>query len=110
MHLSERLHKGHDTSAFKSSKEPLDTWLQLHALNVAAKRIGSTFVWHENGVVVAYHTLSAHLLTNGAVPRNISRGDPDQIPPHCWPGSHWLKSCTVRGWAGSFSPRPWAGS
>lgn len=80
MYLSERLHKGHDTSAFKSGKEPLDSWLQLHALNAAAKRIGSTFVWHDGGVVVAYYTLSAHLLIRDAVPRNIGRGDPDQIP------------------------------
>lgn len=80
MYEAEQLDAGHNTSAFESGKEPLDSWLQHYALNAAAKRVSSTFVWHDRARVVAYFTLSAHLIVRDEVPRKLGRGDPDQIP------------------------------
>ena len=79
MYLSERLHKGHDTSAFKSGKEPS---IRGSSCTRSTQRRADwvDFGWHDGGVVIAYYTLIAHLLTRDVAPRHIGRGDPDQIP------------------------------
>lgn len=64
------------------SGEPvLDTWLRDHARSTEARRTGRTFVWADDaGDVVAYYTVSAHLLTRTALPPALGRGNPAEIP------------------------------
>lgn len=58
----------------------LDAWLHEHALAVQASRTGRTFVWNNDGVVVAYYTLAAHRVARDLLPARLGRGSPDQIP------------------------------
>jgi len=58
----------------------LDEWLHEHALGVQASRTGRTFVWHDDGRVVAYYTLAAHRVARDLLPARLGRGSPDQIP------------------------------
>ncbi|GIF75523.1 GNAT family N-acetyltransferase [Asanoa siamensis] len=76
----EPLHDRHDRDRFESGKPELDGWLRAHALTVEARRTGRTFVWHDNGRVVGYYTLAAHLIVREGLPRSIGRGNPTQIP------------------------------
>jgi GNAT superfamily N-acetyltransferase len=72
----------HDCSGFSSGHSTLDGWLRDHAVTADAKRQGRTYVWHRPGdtAVVAYFTLSPHLLQRAELPRRLGRGDPDRIP------------------------------
>jgi GNAT superfamily N-acetyltransferase len=78
--VSEAIGEQHDTSHFDSGKPDLDNWLQQHARTTEARRTGRTFAWHEDGQVVAYYTIAAHLLVREDLPRPLGRGDPGQIP------------------------------
>lgn len=78
--VSEAIAESHSTSQFDCGKPELDTWLRLHAQTTEARRTGRTFVWHEDGRVVAYYTLAAHLLVRDELPRTLARGNPNQIP------------------------------
>jgi GNAT superfamily N-acetyltransferase len=78
--ISEALGEHHDTRHFDSSKPSLDTWLQQHARTTEARRTGRSFVWQDDGRVVAYYTIAAHLLVRDDLPRALGRGNPAQIP------------------------------
>lgn len=79
-YVSEALQAAHDVSTFDSGKPDLDTWLHQHALATEARRTGRTFVWTDDGHVVAYYTIAAHLIVRDDLPRNLGRGNPVQIP------------------------------
>ena len=78
--VSEALGEHHETGFFDSSKPNLGTWLQQHALTTEARRTGRTFVWSDEGRVVAYYTIAAHLIIREDLPRALGRGNPVQIP------------------------------
>lgn len=76
-----RLDEAHDLEGFRSGRPELDDWLARHALDADARRTARTFVWHRGDrVVVAYYTLTAHLLQPERLPRSMGRGGPHQIP------------------------------
>jgi len=78
---SEELREHHDRSRFDSGNADIDRWLRDHALHASAMNTGRTFVWHAgDGLVVAYFTLAAHLVSKEAVPRRVGRGSPSVIP------------------------------
>jgi len=69
-----------DLSGFSSGNADLDRWLVEFARTAEAKRVSRSFVWTERGEVVAYYTISAHLLQRDALPARLGRGNPSQIP------------------------------
>lgn len=78
---SEELREHHDRSRFDSGNADLDRWLRDHALHASAMNTGRTFVWHAgDGIVVAYFTLAAHLVSKETVPTRVGRGSPSVIP------------------------------
>lgn len=78
--VSQALNEQHDSSYFDSGQPELDTWLQQHALTTEARRTGRTFVWLDDGRIVAYYTIAAHLIVRDDLPRALGRGNPAQIP------------------------------
>jgi GNAT superfamily N-acetyltransferase len=79
--ISEALGQTHLLRAFDSGEPMLDTWLRNSAAQAAAVRTAKTFVWHRgDGVVVAYFSLAAHLLTRETLPKKVGRGAPESIP------------------------------
>jgi GNAT superfamily N-acetyltransferase len=79
--VSEALGDHHDLSTFASGQPSLDTWLAEHARGAEARRVARTFVWHDgDSVVVAYYTLTAHVLARDQLPRSLGRGSPERIP------------------------------
>lgn len=71
----EALRDEHHRESFASSQEPLDRWLIDHALSSQARRTARTFVWHlGDRRVIAYYSLTAHLLQREQLPRAIGRG------------------------------------
>jgi GNAT superfamily N-acetyltransferase len=79
--VAEQLSDAHDLGEFGSGQPELDRWLVEHALDTASRRTARTFVWHRGDrVVVAYYSLTAHLLQQGELPRSLGRGGPRQIP------------------------------
>jgi len=81
-YVSTALTQQHDCSGFDSGQPSLDSWLRDNALVMALKRTGRTFVWVEpaTATVVAYYTLSAHLIQRDSLTRRLGRGHPEQIP------------------------------
>jgi GNAT superfamily N-acetyltransferase len=78
---SERLTTIHDLSAFCCGNDILDAWLREHAVTSQAKRTSVSYVWTADKTnVVAYYSLAPHLIERAALPRHVSRGDPQQIP------------------------------
>jgi GNAT superfamily N-acetyltransferase len=78
---SEHLGEAHDLTLFDSGEPALDAWLRDSARGVEARRVGRTFVWHSGDhVVVAYYTLTAHVIERATYPWAVGRGSPDQIP------------------------------
>lgn len=77
----EQLSAAHRVDEFASGQPELDRWLAQHALDAAARRTARTFVWHRgDSNVVAYYSLTAHLLQREDLPRSLGRGGPAQIP------------------------------
>ncbi|MEO7198346.1 MAG: GNAT family N-acetyltransferase [Solirubrobacterales bacterium] len=78
---SEELREHHDRSRFDSGNADLGRSLGDHALHVRAMQAGRTFVWHAgDGIVVAYFTLAAHLVSKEAVPPPAGGSSPSVIP------------------------------
>ncbi len=67
-------------SQFGSGRPDLDRWLKQHAVSTEARRTGRTFVWQDDGRVVAYYTIAAHVLVRDGLPKALGRGNPAQIP------------------------------
>lgn len=79
--LAEQLSEAHELGEFDSGRPELDEWLKKHALSAGARRTARTFVWHRGDcVVLAYYSLSAHLLEREELPRALGHGAPRQIP------------------------------
>jgi GNAT superfamily N-acetyltransferase len=79
--VAEQLSDAHQLGEFGSGQPDLDRWLAGHALDAATRRTARTFVWHRGDrVVVAYYSLTAHLLQCVELPRSLGRGGLRQIP------------------------------
>lgn len=79
--FAEQLSEAHELGGFDSGRPELDEWLIEHALGAAARRTARTFIWHRGDrVVVAYYSLSAHLLQREELPRALGHGAPRQVP------------------------------
>lgn len=79
--ISERLHGGHVLSSFGCGREPLDRWLRDSATRGDVQDTGRTFVWHEgDGVVLAYFTLTGHVLHRDDLAKSQARSLPAEIP------------------------------
>ena len=77
---SQPLGDDHDLTSFTSGNAELDRWLIEFARTAEAKRVSRTFVWTDHGDVVAYYSISAHLLQRDDLPTKLGRGNPTQIP------------------------------
>ncbi|MGH2858033.1 MAG: GNAT family N-acetyltransferase [Solirubrobacteraceae bacterium] len=79
---SERLSAEHDLEAFNCGQAALDTWLRRAARHADAANTGRTFVWVGPGssTVMAYFTLTAHLVRRVDLSVRVGRGSPDVIP------------------------------
>jgi predicted N-acetyltransferase YhbS len=71
----------HHLDALDSGEPYLDQWLQQHAASAEARRVSRTFVWvNDEDVVVAYYSLSGHILVRDQIPKSLGRGMPVEIP------------------------------
>lgn len=77
--VSRHLHADDDLSTFASGQPALDEWMRSFAHHAEAIRSGRTWVWTQHDSVVAYFTLSGHVIEREALPRRVGRGSPDRI-------------------------------
>lgn len=70
----------HDTAAFSSGVETLDTWLKRRAMKNQATGASRTFVVCEGSRVVAYYALASSAITVDEAPGRFRRNMPDPIP------------------------------
>lgn len=71
----------HSTDRFGCGKPELDLWLRESALHAERNRTCRTFGWaDDDGEVVAYYSLAAHLLRRDGISRRLGRGSPNEIP------------------------------
>lgn len=74
----------HQTSAFDSGEADLDTWLRTEGLAAQKKGTSRVFVLTEDTDpdhhVLAYYTLSAHLIDREELTSRLGRGMPAQLP------------------------------
>lgn len=78
---SERLDAdSHDLLTFTCGEESLDRWLRDQALAATKRGTARTWVWTDDGNVVAYYALAAHKVVRAEVPANVGRGGPAEIP------------------------------
>lgn len=79
--ISEALGPAHVLSEFDSGQSALDVWLRKSSAHALAMRVAKTFVWHSGDrVVLAYFSLSAHLVVRHTLPKKLGRGAPDAVP------------------------------
>jgi GNAT superfamily N-acetyltransferase len=79
--LADAISDSHRLTAFDCGKPELDLWLRDSARHAESRRTARTFVWHTGDrVVVAYFSLSAHLIERDQLSRKLARGNPAQIP------------------------------
>jgi GNAT superfamily N-acetyltransferase len=80
----ELLDRRHDTSAFTCGEPSLDDWLRAEGLAAQQKGTARVFVVVDKGDpdlrVLAYYTLSPHVLQREELSRRLGRGMPDQLP------------------------------
>lgn len=77
----EPLAEKHDLELFSCGKAPLDDWLKQHARNASGQGTRTyVLVDRQTGSVVGYCALAPHLIERDAVPGQIGRGAPRQIP------------------------------
>ena len=79
---SVQLNDAHDLGAFDCGVDDLTDWLHKHARSAHSAGTANTFVWTRNGVVVAYYTMSGHVVVRDVLPTKDSRGAPDLIPAY----------------------------
>ena len=60
MWVTERLTSAHDLERFASGKPVFDEWLRRAALGLDESDQARTFVWSDDGKVIAYYTLVPH--------------------------------------------------
>jgi len=78
--VSRHLSDHDDLDSFSCGQPDLDEWLRRFALHAEGMRSGRTWVWTQNGPVVAYFTLAGHVIERGNLPAKQGRGSPDRIP------------------------------
>ena len=77
----EPLAETHDRALFSCGKASLDDWLTQHARNARGQGTRTyVLVDRQTGSVVGYCALAPHLIERDAVPGQIGRGAPRQIP------------------------------
>jgi GNAT superfamily N-acetyltransferase len=79
---SELLRDHHQLNVFDCGKAELNTWLTDSARHCNHNNTARTFVWTESGdpTVLAYYSLTAHLVEKGSMPPRLGRGSPEQCP------------------------------
>lgn len=78
---SEPLNDSHVLTSFDSGKEPLDRWLRQSAGRGQIQDTGRTFVWHAgDGEVVAYYTLTGHVLHRESLSKKQAHSLPAEAP------------------------------
>lgn len=70
----------HDTEAFASGVESLDTWLKRRAMKNQATGASRTFVACEGRRVIAYYALASSAITVDDASGRFSRNMPNPIP------------------------------
>lgn len=74
----------HQTSAFDCGEADLDAWLRIEGLAAQKKGTSRVFVLTEDADpdhrVLAYYTLSAHLIEREELTAGLGRGMPAQLP------------------------------
>ena len=84
MLVAQQLTDQHDTSTFTSGELSLDEWLRTQALPSQHKGTGRVYVLTDDadptGRVLAYYTLSTHLIERQDLTRKLGRGMPAQLP------------------------------
>ena len=79
--VSRHLHPDDNLTSFSSDQPSLDEWLRRSAFHAESIRSGRTWVWTQNGLVVAYFTLAGHVIERSQdLPGGVGRGSPDRIP------------------------------
>ena len=77
----EPLAERHDLEAFSCGKAPLDDWLKRHARNASGQGTRTyVLVDAETRSVIGYCAIAPHLVERDALPGEIGRGAPRQIP------------------------------
>lgn len=69
-----------DLTTFRSGRDSLDRWLTDSALNAEKMGTARTRVWIASQRVVAYYSLSPHVVARAEIDRRVGRGSPDSIP------------------------------
>jgi hypothetical protein len=75
-----RLAEGLDLATFRCGQDPLDRWLRDSALTAERMGTARTRVWVSSDRVVAYYSLSPHVVARAENDRRLGRGSPDSIP------------------------------
>lgn len=78
--VSRHLSDNDDLDSFSCGQPDLDEWLRRFARHAEGMRSGRTWVWTQNGLVVAYFTLAGHVIERDELPARPGRGSPDRIP------------------------------
>jgi predicted GNAT family N-acyltransferase len=78
--VSRHISDNDDLDSFSCGQPDLDEWLRRFARHAEGMRSGRTWVWTQNGLVVAYFTLAGHVIERGELPARPGRGSPDRIP------------------------------
>lgn len=76
----EPLNEHHDTEAFASGVESLDTWLKRRAMKNQATGASRTFVVCAGRRVIAYYALASGAVTIAEASGRFRRNMPDPIP------------------------------
>jgi GNAT superfamily N-acetyltransferase len=77
----EALRSSHILDQFACAKAPLDEWLKQHARNATGQGTRTyVLVDSETTSIVGYFAIAPHLVERDAVPAQIGRGAPRQIP------------------------------
>lgn len=81
MRPSELLAGEHRLDGFDSGEPALDDWLRRSALDAQVRGTARTFVvLGDDGALVGYYAIVAHVLQREGLPSRIGRGNPAQIP------------------------------
>ena len=79
--LREQLESKHILLNFNSGVVELDAWLSESALKSDERDYGRTYIWHSgDNHVVAFFTLSAHVINSDQLPPKLARGQQRIIP------------------------------
>jgi predicted GNAT family N-acyltransferase len=78
--VSRHISDNDDLDSFSCGQPDLDEWLRRFARHAEGMRSGRTWVWTQNGLVVAYFTLAGHVIERGELPARPGRDSPDRIP------------------------------